>query len=249
MFRKDPSQLINPFADSSVAARYEDWYAGPGCEADALEKRLLGKLLSHFPAAQTALEVGCGTGHFTRWLAERGLDVIGLDLSWPMLLEARRLRSPSCLQGDAQALPFEARSVDLAVLITTLEFVENPLLTLEEAVRVARQGLILGVLNRWSILALQYQTSGKEVWRAAHFFSVGELKRLVVQAAKERFQSLRWRTTLWPIPHLPDLPVPWGGFIGLAVQLGEDKQEGKHEGHFSAGQPVSDSQGPYVAGH
>lgn len=107
-------------------------------------------------------------------------------------------------------------------MITTVEFVENPLRTLEEAVRVARQGLILGVLNRRSLLVLQYRISGKDVWRAAHFYSVGELKRLVVQAAKGRFQSLRWRTTLWPIPHLPDLPVPWGGFIGLAAQFGED---------------------------
>ncbi len=250
MFVKASSQPVNPFADPTVAARYEDWYVGPGREADTLEKRLLGQLVADFPEARTALEVGCGTGHFTRWLGERDLEVIGLDLSWPMLLEARRLESPPCLQGDAEALPFADRSVDLVVLITTLEFVENPLRALEEAVRVGRQGLILGVLNRWSLLALQYRTSGKDVWRAAHFYSVGELKRLVVRAAKGRFRSLRWRTTLWSILHLPDLPVPWGGFIGLAVQLDEDKQEAKHDdGHLSTGQPVSDSQGTYVAGH
>ncbi|NGZ95000.1 MAG: class I SAM-dependent methyltransferase [Nitrospira sp. WS110] len=222
MFTKAPSPLTNPFADFSVAARYEDWYAGPGREADELEKRLLAKLLACFPGAKTALEVGCGTGHCTRWLQECGLRAIGLDLSWPMLLEARRLQSPPCLQGDALALPFADRSIDLVALITTVEFVENPLRTLEEAVRVARQGLMLGVLNRRSLLVLQYRISGEDVWRAAHFYSVGELKRLVVQAAKGRFQSLRWRTTLWPIPHLPDLPVPWGGFIGLAAQFGED---------------------------
>jgi ubiquinone/menaquinone biosynthesis C-methylase UbiE len=215
----------NLFADQAIAARYEDWYRGPGRDADELEKRLLGKLLAQFPEAQDALEVGCGTGHFSRWLAERGLAVTGLDLSWPMLREACRLGSPVCLQGDAQAFPFADHSVDLAVLITTLEFVEHPLGTLIEAVRIARQGLILGVLNRRSLLALQYRASGKPLWQAARFFSVGEVKRLVVQAAKGRLRSVRWRTTLWPIPQLPDAPLPWGGFIGLAVQLDGDKQE------------------------
>lgn len=247
MFAKVLSQLANPFADPSVATRYEDWYAGPGREADALEKRLLGKLLAQFPAAQTALEVGCGTGHFTRWLAERGLDVIGIDLSWPMLLEARRLQSPPCLRGDAQALPFADQSVDLVVVITTLEFVENPVRTLEEAVRVGRQGLILGVLNRWSLLALQYRASGKPLWREAHFFSVGDLTRLVRRAAGEHLRSVRWRTTLWPIPYLPDAPLPWGGFIGLAVQLAGDNQEGNYDRYLSTGQSLPAATGAPVA--
>jgi ubiquinone/menaquinone biosynthesis C-methylase UbiE len=242
-------QGMNPFDDPSVATGYEDWYVGPGRDADVLEKQLLDKLLTWFPQARTALEVGCGTGHFSRWLADRGLSVTGLDVSWPMLLEARRLGSPPCLQGDAQALPFADHSVDLAVVITTLEFVENPLEMLVEAVRVARQGLILGVLNRRSLLALRYRASGKQLWQAAHFFSVGELKRLVVIAAGERFLSVRWRTTLWPIPQLTDLPLPWGGFIGLSVRLDSDRQEATHDGHFSAGQSVPDSPGTYVSGH
>ena len=56
----------NPFDDPAVAARYEDWYSGPGQRADALEKSLLKGLLADFPGARTVLEVGCGTGHFTR---------------------------------------------------------------------------------------------------------------------------------------------------------------------------------------
>jgi ubiquinone/menaquinone biosynthesis C-methylase UbiE len=190
-----------------------------------LEKRLLGKLLAGFREARTVIEVGCGTGHFIRWFAQRGLDVIGLDLSWPMLLEARRFQSPPCVQAETQSLPFADHSFDLVVLITTLEFVENPLRALEEAVRVGRQGLILSVLNRCSLLALRYRSSGETLWQSAHFYSVVGLKRLVVQAAEARLRSVRWRTTLWPIPILLDLPIPWGGFIGMAVQLGGEKQE------------------------
>jgi len=48
-----------------------------------------------------------------------------------------------------------------------------------------------------------------------------------MQAAGERLLSVRWRTTLWPIPHLPDLPVPWGGFIGLSAHLDHEKTGGR----------------------
>jgi hypothetical protein len=34
-------------------------------------------------------------------------------------------------------------------------------------------------------------------------------------------RSVRWRTTLWPLPGVRDLRLPWGGFIGMAVKLNE----------------------------
>jgi len=209
----------NPFDEPAFAGRYEDWYSGKGRRADLLEKDLLGKLLRLFPRARSVLEVGCGTGHFTRWMAEKGLDTVGLDVSEPMLNEARRLGGPSYFPGDALLLPFLDRSYDVTALITTLEFLPDPARALAEAVRVARQGVLLGVLNRWSLLALQYRLSGKAMWRSARFFGPGELAGLARQAAGPRAGTVVWRTTLWPISGVRDLPLPWGGFIGMAVQL------------------------------
>ena len=34
--------------------------------------------------------MGCGTGHFTRWFAAKGLEAVGIDPSRPMLEAARR---------------------------------------------------------------------------------------------------------------------------------------------------------------
>jgi ubiquinone/menaquinone biosynthesis C-methylase UbiE len=203
--------LANPFDDTAVAQRYEAWYAGIGREADTLEKAILGKMLLHFPTAHSILEIGCGTGHFTRWLAQRGYSATGVDIAEPMLNEARRLGGAEYLPGDALSLPFASQSYDITALITTLEFVPDPLRALAEAVRVARQGLLLGVLNRWSVLALRHRLSGKALWRAAG----------------HRIKAITWRTTLWPLwplwpmPGAGDLPLPWGGFIGMAVQLHE----------------------------
>jgi SAM-dependent methyltransferase len=212
----------NPFDDPALARRYEEWYATKGRRADVREKELLGRLLLLFPRARSALEVGCGTGHFTRWLAEQGLDAVGMDMSAPMLDEARRLGGARYLHGDAHALPFADRSFDLAVLITTLEFVTDPARVLAEAVRVARQGFLLGVLNRWSLLAVRYRTSSKAMWHFARFFGAGELADLARRAAGRRAGTVTWRTTLWPIPGVRDLPLPWGGFIGMAMQLREE---------------------------
>ncbi len=211
----------NPFDVPDVAARYEDWYSGAGRSADRLEKGLLAKLLASFPAARTALEIGCGTGHFSRWLSDRGFQVTGLDCSQAMLAEARRRNGLTYVSGDALELPYPDGAFDLALLITTLEFVADPVRALREAVRIARQGVILGVLNRWSLLALKRRWSGKRPWSAARFFGPQELAGLVRAAAGSRFRQARWRTTLFPLGWPTDLSLPWGGFIGLAAFLTE----------------------------
>jgi SAM-dependent methyltransferase len=213
----------NPFSDAQLAGRYEDWYTGPGRHADQLERRLLAKLLSGFPRAQSIVEVGCGKGHFCRWFHALGCAVVGLDSSPVMLAEARLRNGVRYIEGDAHQLPFADQTFDVAALITMLEFVADPPRVLREAARVSRQGLLLGVLNRRSLLAWHYRHSGKPLWREARFFTVGELKRLILDASGERLVSVRWSTTLWPLTLVGDLPLPWGGFIGLAASLRPDE--------------------------
>jgi ubiquinone/menaquinone biosynthesis C-methylase UbiE len=212
----------NPFDDRIVASAYEDWYSGAGQGADRLEKKLLQQLLSGFRGARSALEVGSGTGHFTRWLANRGFEVSGLDGSRAMLGEAMHQRTDSVILGDATALPFRAQGFDLVLFITALEFISDPLRGLCEAVRVARHGILVGALNRCSYLGLQKRRRHDPVWRYAHLFCPGELMRLIRHASGPRMQRIVWRTTLFPFPGVSALPIPWGGFIGLAAHLRSD---------------------------
>jgi SAM-dependent methyltransferase len=210
--------LVNPFSDSATVTSYEAWYETTGRRADRLETALLEYLLADFPQAWSALEVGCGTGHFTRWSWEQGLRAVGLDLSSAMLTEAVRLASPPCVQGDALTLPFATGAFDLSVLVTTLEFVADPALALAEAMRVARYGLILGVLNRQSLMGWRLKRSGESLWQMAHFFTPAELTHLVQRAAAGKPLKTIWRTTLWPLWPAA-LPLPWGGFIGMKVKF------------------------------
>jgi ubiquinone/menaquinone biosynthesis C-methylase UbiE len=217
---------FNPFANPEVAAGYETWYLTTGRWADDQEKALLKYLLAGFVRARTLLEVGCGTGHFLRWLGEQGLHTVGLDLSRPMLEEAKRLGDGIYVQGEALELPFPVKSFDLVALITTLEFLPDPLQALAEALRVSRKGLILGVLNAESRLGRQYRRKGGPIWGVARFYTPAELKRMIREITGQK-SRVSWRSTLWPLwPGM--LPLPWGGFIGMSVKVkGENwRQDG-----------------------
>lgn len=207
---------VNPFDDRDLVASYENWYETTGRRADGLEKQLLNQLLTDFPAVGTVLEVGCGTGHFSRWFEARGLDVVGADLSMEMLAQSSRLAGPPCVQGRAERLPFASGSVDLVVIITTLEFVDDPQLALAEACRVAHKGLLVGALNRLSPLGRKLQKRSDPPWTSARLFTAGELEALVERATRVHRPRIRWRTTLWP-GWRKSLALPWGGFIGISA--------------------------------
>lgn len=211
--------MAAPFDDPAYAQRYEEWYSSRGRRADRLEKRLFAHLIGSFRGAETLLEVGCGTGHFTRWFAGQGLRAVGLDISQAMLTTAAKRNGLAYVLGDACALPFPDQSFDIVALITALEFVPDWQRAVSEAVRVARRGLLLGALNRYSLLALRRKIRPKSPWDRARFFSPGEMAESLRNAAGTRLARIRWRTTLWPLPGLRSLPLPWGGFIGMAVQL------------------------------
>jgi len=209
---------MNPFENPSFVEGYEAWYSTEGHQADKLEKDLIRNLIVSFPEARTVLDVGCGTGHFSRWCEFLGMQVSGLDLSMAMLQEACRLGDHPCLRGNALALPFGACTFDLVIMITTLEFIANPLIALSEMFQVARTGLILGVLNRKSRLGQRLRNEGGPIWSHARFFSPLELLNKVETAADWRKIKVFWRTTLWPVwPKA--LPLPWGGFIGMGVRI------------------------------
>lgn len=210
---------VNPFLEADLAARYEQWYAGPGRQAELLEKRLLQRMVRQLGDVQTILEVGCGTGHFTRWLRSLNYETTGLDSSSAMLDQARSRDGGVYVEGDALTLPFPDRGFDVTALITTLEFVADPDRALAEAARVSRRGLLLGVINRYSLLGRRYRQSGNPLWLSARFFTTSELTAMVRQNAGRRLLSTSWRTTLWPVSWVGDLPLPWGGFIGLAARL------------------------------
>lgn len=74
-------------AYAAVATAYADALAG---ELDALpfERWLLDRVAAH-AGTDPVVEVGCGPGHVTAYLAEAGADATGLDLTPEMVAQAR----------------------------------------------------------------------------------------------------------------------------------------------------------------
>ncbi len=135
------------------ALHYDDWFTSePGRTAAAIEQDLLARLWAP-GAPQSVLEVGCGTGLFLEWFVRMGHQVTGLDPSPYMLNIARRLvpERVALDRGFAEELPYEDNAFDTVALITALEFVNDPHLALQEALRVARRQVLLGVLNKYSV--------------------------------------------------------------------------------------------------
>lgn len=211
--------------DMESARRYDAWYETPagGQIADA-EEALLASRLAKFPRVDSVLEVGCGTGHFSRWLASRGLQVVGLDPSPAMLAVAReRGGGPIYIDGSAEHLPFPDNSFDLVAFITSLEFMSDASTALQEASRVARLGLLLGVLNLASPLGVSRKVRAifhSSPYRSAHFYTPWGLKRRVLLALGDRWDSMEWRTAVWPA-WVPDWAHfrTFGAFIGAAVSV------------------------------
>ncbi len=208
------------------AAGYESWYSTPpGQRADQAERSLLSWLLAHFPSAKSGLEIGCGTGHFTGYLAGKGLRLVGLDRAPAMLAESRRRhpRIPVVL-GNAHHLPFRDGSLDLVVFVVALEFLEDPETALTEAIRVASEGLVVIALNRWS-LGGWYRR--RDAYRVRHSLlsrardeTLISLRAMAMKAAGDRLREICWASTLFPDGlWRVRVPIPLGDVVGMAVVL------------------------------
>ena len=110
----------------------------------------------HLAPGGRLLEVGCGSGAVSRWLAERtqgASSITAVDFNRFLLSEAVLLCDDADLaritfkEGDAHALPFEDSSFDGTISITMLEEVDADR-ALAEMVRVTRPGGQVGAAVR-----------------------------------------------------------------------------------------------------
>lgn len=98
------------------------------------------------------LDVGCGPGHISRALAQRGFDVTGVDRSPRLLQIAKRLASRRSIplrlhRTPSHDLPFADASFDCSLATGVIYWVEHPESTLREMVRVTRPGGIVSLLD------------------------------------------------------------------------------------------------------
>ena len=145
---------------------------------------------------ESLLDVGAGTGHFTRRFAAMGLAATGLDPDAAML-DYARAQEPrlAYVRGRAADLPFPDESFDVVTAVTSLCFVADPARALAEMWRVGRRGVLVGLLNRRSLL--HRRKAGKGGYAGARWDTVAD--------------ALAWGGHLRPAPGA----TAWGATVFL----------------------------------
>lgn len=97
------------------------------------------------PQGAAWLDIGCGSGTFTRMIAARCAPaaLAGIDPSGAQLAYARQQPAPLPIdyrEGDAQALPFPDAGFDQAVMALVIFFVPDPAKGVAEMARILRPG-------------------------------------------------------------------------------------------------------------
>lgn len=164
------------------AKAYDAWYETPrGRWIGHRELDLVLNMLAPRPG-ESLLDVGCDTGYFTRGLARRlegPVSGIDLDPVWVSYAAQRNDLHIDWLVGDAQALPFQDDSFDLAVSVTALCFVDDERQAVREIVRVARRRVAIGLLNQRSLLWRQKGRGvGQGAYRGARWHTPGDARDL-----------------------------------------------------------------------
>lgn len=169
------------FDFSPMAGRYERWYETKAGRAhDAVQKRDVTRLLAPAQPGQTLLDVGSGTGHWSRFFDSLGYRVQGVDVS-PAMVTFARYAVPECTfdVADAHRLPFDDGSFDVVAAMAVLEFVTDANAMLDEMARCTRRGgtLLVGTLNGRAPLNRRRHDTGKQPYASADFLAPGPLRR------------------------------------------------------------------------
>ena len=102
-------------------------------------------LLADAEEGMDAIELGCGTGYVSAWLARRGLKPVGIDNSELQLATAKRLQAEHGIKfpfmhGNAERVPLPDASFDFAISEYGASIWCDPYQWIPEAARLLRPG-------------------------------------------------------------------------------------------------------------
>lgn len=142
--------FVRPVNNEIYEALGERWYTANDDPVALLraESRLRNpwvgaRLRERSRAGARVLDVGCGAGFLSNYLARQGFEVTGLDASKESLTVAARHDETGRVVyqvGDALALPHANESFDAVCAMDFLEHVEDPASVVRECARVLRPG-------------------------------------------------------------------------------------------------------------
>ena len=163
------------------AKAYDEWYESSfGRWVGKKELDLIIKYLAP-KEDESLLDIGCGTGYFTRKISPLVKKAVGVDIDKHRIGYARSVAThEEFLHADVLDLEFDDKSFDLVMAITSLGFVADGKKALEQMVRIAKKRVVVAVLNRNSTLwHIEGKTGGTGGYKGAHWHTADELKELL----------------------------------------------------------------------
>jgi len=203
--KKQPSRFdFDPFA-----AEYDSWYeTAEGKLFDILEKKALRRIMGKAQREGSLLEVGAGTGWWSRFFSDSGLDVTGIDISPQMvdIAQSKNIPNASFKLADAHELPFADGSFSFAAAITSIEFARDPERVLGEMVRCTKKPgtLFLGVLNERAPINRKRRKLAGGPFATARFFTPDDIHALLTPYGKTTIKLCAFPLSL-------KLPAPFAG--------------------------------------
>lgn len=147
------------------------------------------------------LDVGCGAGTYSRFLAGRGVRVIGMDYSYPTVIKARD-RSPDInlwATADVTRLPVESGSLDGILCFGVIQALERSEPAVAELARAVKPGgqVWIDALNSWCLPNVWGRMMRRMRRRPMHlrYESPWKLRRMMKNAGLKGIQ-LYWAPIL-----------------------------------------------------
>ncbi|RRS31710.1 MAG: methyltransferase type 11 [Epsilonproteobacteria bacterium (ex Lamellibrachia satsuma)] len=156
---------------------YEAWFEKHSMLYNA-EIEAIKKLL---PPFKNGIEIGVGSGRFAVPLGIR----TGVEPSSKMAKIARS-KGINVIEGIAEDLPVANETFDFALMVTTICFVDDPLLSLQNIYRILKPDsyVIIGFVDRGSVLGQHYEKNrlNSRFYGEARFYDVNEVIGLLKKA-------------------------------------------------------------------
>ena len=115
--------------------------------------------LDHITIEGSVLDVGCGTGLFFSHVAAKAENLVGVDVSGKLLLQARERaqnwENAHLVQADGDHLPFKDDVFDIAFVFTVLQNMPAPVETLKEIRRIAKRNAPMVVTGLKKVFSLE----------------------------------------------------------------------------------------------
>jgi ubiquinone/menaquinone biosynthesis C-methylase UbiE len=214
--------------------------------------KLVLKLLGngHNANDQNVLDIGCGPCKMYKPLSDKSFNYFGYDISKNMLLRCNKTNgfehAKSLTLGSAESLPFNDNQFSAVLCMGIVEYVESPLIVLDEINRILKPGgiVIISLINKFSPYRIwekyiyntvkkiknNYSGIGPKHILNVSMFSPGVFKKQLIKKGFEPKEVVYFDYNLLPSPidrnypakavklnkKLSVLALTWFKFMGTA---------------------------------